>query len=120
MTLGLLVLVQLVMAAMTTSPCFNGNSLSFHLMGIPLKPGSSGLAAGVGWAAALLSILWPPSPSQRPSGEPLADGGRLAYTSVSACRQAGFILASGTRSCGRFGPARLGSTVERSRRTILV
>ena len=40
--------------------------------------------------------------------------------SCSACRQAGFMFASGTRSCGRFGPARLGSTVDRSSRTTFV
>jgi hypothetical protein len=46
----LLVFVQLVIAAMTTSPCLMSKSLPFHLTGTPLKPRSG---RGGGWAACL-------------------------------------------------------------------
>ena len=39
---------------------------------------------------------------------------------VSECWKDVFICESGTRSCGRLGPARLGSTVERSRASVSV
>ena len=41
-TLGLLVFVQLVMAAMTTSPCLRSNSLPFHLIGHAAETGIGG------------------------------------------------------------------------------
>src|SRR5262249_7895999 len=70
-TLGLLVFVQLVMAAITTSPCLSGNLLPFTWTSTPAKPGSALAAAGSALPRASGSILWPPSPSQRPSGVPL-------------------------------------------------
>ena len=76
-TLGLLVLVQLVIAAMTTSPCLRWNFLPSQSIGTPSNPGSGLRVAGVAGAAAFGSTLWPPSPSHLPSGEPLAAGRRL-------------------------------------------
>jgi hypothetical protein len=78
MTLGLDVLVQLVMAAITTDPCST---------------------AACGGAA---TAVPPPPP---------------AFLAViipgSACANPCFAALSGTRSCGRFGPARLGSIASR-------
>ena len=62
--------VQLVMAAMTTSPC-----LISKLLVVPLDRHAAEAGIGGGgrrMGGGLGSILWPPSPSQRPSGEPLS------------------------------------------------
>ena len=78
-TLGFDVLVQLVIAAMTTEPC------------------SMATCGGASTAVP------PPDPA-------------FAATIMpgSACAKPAFALLSGTRSCGRFGPARLGSIEARS------
>ncbi len=77
MTLGFEVLVQLVIAAITTSPWPSESSL--------------------------------PATRTRASGLP-----PLSSIEGRASSKAALALLSATRSCGRFGPARLGSTVERS------
>ena len=84
-TLGLLVLVQLVIAANTTAPC-------------PI------------WSA------WPCSRTVpvRARAAPSSAKPRLAVGAVSASANACFTCTSGTRSWGRFGPARLGTTLPRS------
>src|SRR5260221_13180217 len=91
MTDGLDVFVQLVIAAMTTDPC-------------------SSLAAGLGaTTTAALPLIGPPSSDRRD----IASGsgfGPLPNAPVKLCHTFG----SDTRSCGRFGPARLGSTLARS------
>ena len=108
MTLGLLVLVQLVMAAMTTSPWVRWYSL----------PSSSRTATLAGAA----SVAVPPSlcmaaPPPLPAGLPAA----LFSRNLGSSRcHAAFISLSCTRSCGRAGPARLGTMVERSTSTTAV
>ena len=77
MTLGLEVLVQLVIAAITTSPWVSSRAI----------PCTRTLASEL-----------PP----------------LASIVGSASSKAALARPSGTRSCGRLGPARLGSTVPRS------
>ena len=76
MTLGLDVLVQLVMAAITTSPWCSDQSASL---------GSKAISFSLDLSAALMQL-----------------------------RVASFSPDIDTRSCGRLGPARLGSTVPRS------
>ena len=73
---GFEVLVQLVIAAMTTAPC----------------PSSAGFAAEL---ERDLPRRCPRSARPKP---------RSFTGAVSACRNELFIAASGTRSCGRFGP----------------
>jgi len=85
MTEGFDVLVQLVIAAMTTEPC---RSSAFR----PFIERATDRSVSSG-----------ASPKPR------------SFTgAVRAARNARFIPERGTRSCGRFGPARLGSTVARS------
>src|SRR5579863_3928968 len=86
-TCGLEVLVQLVIAAITTSPSVTG-------------------------------LPDPPAPSP-PSCSPPATLPRRG-TPPSARRKAFPAPASDTRSCGREGPARLGTIVARSRSTVSV
>ena len=78
-------LVQLVIAAITTEPCL-----------------SSAFCPRTSRATAL-----PVSSAARPNPRSLTGA-------VRALRKDSFIAESATRSCGRFGPARLGSTVARS------
>src|SRR6185503_6209027 len=96
MTLGFDVLVQLVIAATTTDPWSS-----------PSRPGATSVATATAAGCA--------------AGEPISpgfSGTALGLRSVnmtsSACWNLYFDCRSDTRSCGRFGPARLGSTVERS------
>src|SRR5262245_33601997 len=88
---GLLVLVQLVMAAMTTAPCVMLDECPLSLT-----------------AAVLVN-----SPPDKPKP-------RSVTGAVSDLCQVAFMPASGTRSCGRLGPASDGSTVLRSSDTVLV
>ena len=58
-------------------------------------------------------------------GDPVGGGGgafgfRSASIVSSACWNFNFDCRSETRSCGRLGPARLGSTVERSSSSVVV
>src|SRR5690348_2836011 len=91
MTDGLEVLVQLVIAAMTTDP--------FSIVAV-------GLAAT---ATVARPLIGPPSSVSREmaSGSGL---GPLPNAVVKLLKMFG----SATRSCGRLGPARLGSTLLRS------
>jgi hypothetical protein len=95
MTLGFEVFVQLVIAATTTAPCSRPS--------IPGTMTSVATAAAAGCAPAAVS--------------PGFDEGGFALRSVSirssACWNRYFDCRSETRSCGRFGPARLGSIVDR-------
>src|SRR4051812_17026005 len=52
MTEGLLVLVQLVMAAITTAPCLSLKVLPSYVQGAPSKPASTSSAIAVALAAA--------------------------------------------------------------------
>ncbi len=88
---GFEVLVQLVIAAMTTAPW-------------PIVALAPATSSGTVRAASF-------SASPKP---------RSLTGAVSDLRNAAFICESGTRSCGRFGPARLGSTVERSSSSVSV
>ena len=66
--------------------------------------------------AAMTTEPWRSSPRSPPisSGTVLARAAVSGTNSRSASPQAVFTLPSGTRSCGRRGPARLGSTEPRS------
>src|SRR6185312_4519980 len=90
-TEGFEVLVQLVIAAMTTHPF-------------------SSLAAGfAATATATRPLTGPPSSASRPSASVLGFGPLPnAFVKLSQT------LGSGARSWGRLGPARLGSTLARS------
>ena len=88
MTEGLLVLVQLVIAAMTTAP----------------------------WP---ISDEWPLSLTVAFCGEGLVVEAEAAFgdgRGERPCATISFIAASGTRSCGRLGPASEGSTVAKVER----
>src|SRR5262249_11211163 len=91
---GFDVFVQLVIAAITTDPSCNcpGGAVS----------GSGGFA--------------PNGPDARTSGRPAAAGfGCAADFNVGrASANAAFMSVRATRSCGRLGPARLGTTVAKS------
>ena len=109
MTLGFDVLVQLVIAATTTDPCASPS--------IPgTTPSALATAAATGAAAGALSS---PCFSATLSAASVF-GLRSAIMPSSACWNLYFAWRSETRSCGRFGPARLGSTVERSRSHVAV
>src|SRR5215472_3919445 len=99
---GFEVLVQLVMAAITTLPCPNASS----------SPTSTSTAVAV-WLSPTFGGC-PPSVSQRDS----CFGGTCCpgFNKLGkACSNDWAARDKGTRSCGRFGPAMLGSTVARSR-----
>ena len=100
-TEGLDVFVQDVMAAMATAPC--------------RSPSSRGTATGSRTGASLAGKDSRLASSTASPG-PAPDGDRSASISASALWKRLRALASGTRSCGRRGPASDGSTVERSRR----
>ncbi len=109
MTEGFEVLVQLVIAAITTLP---SRKESFT---------EAGTCSSTRWFPEPTAEGLPPSCSHRPTWFTapatvaaalaadfgLTSDGRAARNDSPACESA-------TRSCGRFGPARLGSTVERS------
>ena len=115
---GFEVLVQLVMAAMTTAPWpMVAMAASDSVVAAPV-------GASLGWSASG-SDLWadssaptaacaPPSPSSRPSALGAVGASCLASITLSASSKDFFASARRTRSCGRVGPARLGSTVARS------
>src|SRR5687768_16402471 len=94
MTSGLDVLVQLVIAAMTTDPSFTVPGASWTAVVGPTSVDRGMIVAGAGagflaaWAAAL----------------------SLGSASANDLRTSGKF----TRSCGRAGPAMLGTTVDRS------
>ncbi len=85
MTLGLLVLVQEVMAAMTTSPCLSWKRSSWCSTSAR-EPSSSGFSAKPWGPTGAVSMAF-----------------HLGWSSVSSMR-----------SWGRLGPARLGRTVRMS------
>ena len=87
MTLGFDVFVQLVIAAITTAPSSTPPSPD------PRTP--------------------PSAPAPPPFVTPA--GSRPVARSASAALNADAACFSGTRSCGRFGPARLGSIIARSK-----
>src|SRR6185312_7842822 len=109
MTDGFEVLVQLVMAAMTTSPC------------VRLRASTCLCAAGdVGSSCPAAA---PPSASMRASWRASGDAPLLfalvlgTINDGNASANDFFTCPSGTRSCGRFGPATLGSILLRSSST---
>src|SRR5213075_1351985 len=104
---GLEVLVQLVIAAITTDPCVNTCSMSSMRM---LECDGRGGA----------SPACPPSPSHRPTGAAPAETAATTAGGVVGFIRDGSASANfrgtsrnPTRSCGRRGPAMLGSTVAR-------
>ena len=111
---------------MTTEPCSSSNSLAVHRHLHRARPRRRGDAGRTP-----LDVATRPASS---APAPIVDGGSLAgnvSATASSCavavvdaegleaapRNDCFASASGTRSCGRRGPARLGSTVERSSST---
>ena len=106
-------LVQLVIAAMTTAPCRSVNVWPLYSTVTPCsccdcralrrRPSAPATSSG----AAETCVAASASPRRRACR---ASRGRRR----SASRYIAFAFDSGTRSCGRFGPARLGSTVPRS------
>ena len=111
-TLGLDVLVQLVIAAMTTEPCRIENFSPFISTGtLEFCPTcSSGSVAttdgeSCGDAATLIACFAAATAATVPV---------RSRSAASASLNIFFASFSGTLSCGRFGPARLGSTVCRS------
>src|SRR5205823_6556242 len=118
-TLGFEVLVQEVMAAITTEPWSSSKSspstLTRRCPGATVATGadSSCSAAASCVGGSLAGKLSATSLSYEP----------LSYSTPnvpSASMNAGFASASGTRSCGRRGPASEGSTAERSSSTTCV
>src|SRR5262249_48945660 len=99
MTSGLDVLVQLVMAAMTTEPSRTVPGASWTAVVGPFPSAFSGMvvcATGAGFFAAwAVAFIF-----GRASANDLRTSGRF------------------TRSCGRAGPAMLGTTVDRSRLSV--
>src|SRR5688572_27682497 len=94
-TVGFEVLVQLVIAAITTEPCLSAN--------VPLSVVTSLAAASAPGAA------WPPSLTQLDTASASAPHFSPSMA-ASDLRHDGFATDSGTRSCGRFGPASDGTT----------
>src|SRR5687768_12752441 len=101
MTLGFDVFVQLVIAATTTEPCVN-----------PSMPGTTASTEATAAGAAVVRAAGALSSPGFADG---AFGLRSASMTSTACWNLYFACRSDTRSCGRFGPARLGSTVDRSK-----
>src|SRR3954453_15213431 len=94
MTLGFDVFVQLVIAAMTTAPCW-----------------SSVVTAGSATAAEAVPVV-AETCEEPPASAPFFE--EEAIIALSPAWNPLFACFSDTRSCGRFGPARHGSTVARS------
>src|SRR2546430_7486088 len=108
MTDGFEVLVQLVIAAMTTEPCRS-------LQSTPSSFRSTCVRRGGAATAVPPPNGWPPSASQWLRTSLGGAMGEVGLTRLGrASRNARPTARSGTRSCGRRGPARLGSTVARS------
>ncbi len=100
---GFDVLVQLVIAAITTEPWCSTHSTS-----------SITSLADDGRGGGGVSPACPPSPSHRPTGTALTVGTGAGFISVgNASANLRGTSRSPTRSCGRRGPAMLGSTVAR-------
>lgn len=89
-TPGLEVLVQEVMAAITTDPCFNSNDYPLY----------SNLTVLATYSGLIPKPLKP-------------------FSAVKHLVKSAFSYLRGTKSWGLFGPATLGSTVERSSSRIL-
>src|SRR5688572_32871196 len=104
MTLGFEVFVQLVIAATTTEPCASPSMPG-------TVPSSAATAAAERVDAGAVSS---------PALSATALGLRSENISSSACWNLYLACRSDTRSWGRFGPARLGSTVDRLSSTALV
>src|SRR5713226_3623408 len=103
MTDGFEVFVQLVIAAITTLPCFSADFTSGGTC-------SSTLGSSTPTAAGL-----PPSASQLLGTDDDATAAFAFINEGSARVNDSPAFESATRSCGRLGPARLGSTEARSR-----
>src|SRR3954463_5585435 len=102
MTLGFDVFVQLVIAAITTAPCSSADA-------------AAGASASAAPAAAPVTADTCPDPAASAPffDEPAIREPRPAWKLLLACF-------NDTRSCGRRGPARHGSTVDRSSSTVSV
>src|SRR5262245_31380275 len=124
---GLEVLVQLVIAAMTTCPWSSSTSAppsrrtGTSLDGRPGSSSSPSVATGstVGAPGPFPSSIASGSLAGKVSATASssllgATTGSSGIIAVSACRNENLATDSGTRSWGRLGPARLGSTVVRS------
>ena len=100
-TLGLLVFVQLVIAAITTAPSLNSNVCPRCVQ--PTEAGAGAPSDSIS-ATAVASPL----------------GALAARCALYASAYIAFDLESGTRSCGRLGPARLGTTCPKSSSSVSV
>src|SRR4051812_11921266 len=118
-TNGLDVLVQDVIAATTTAPWSTSSSSpsSVNRAGLLARPPDCFAGAPAGWSCAPSWLTAGGSLAGNDSFEPsFAEFPfplSLTYA-VSALRKLSLALLSATRSCGRFGPASDGSTVDRS------
>src|SRR5262249_50279240 len=110
-TLGFDVFVQLVIAAMTTDPWSS-----------PSRPGTadSSVATADADVATLPAVAVSAGAVNSPGFSFAGLSFRSASITSSACWNLIFVWLSDTRSCGRLGPARLGSTVERSSSALCV
>ena len=123
---GFEVFVQLVIAAITTEPWPSSNSLPSSVLTTACAGSASATAVGApacGSGSPSASMLEPGAGGSlagndshdASSGVPFAGLPLpLAIISLSAAWYDSAASVSATRSCGRFGPARLGSTVARS------
>ena len=119
-TLGLEVLVQEVIAAITTSPWSRSNSSPLAIAtgeGLEIR---SGMPSRVDTCSGLRSAVCPPGvgaseagKDSRPASLALEDTSPVHFGRTS--RRPFWARVSGTRSCGRVGPASEGTTVDRSR-----
>ena len=95
--------VHEVMAAITTEPCRTTSSswacATASSSASPVSPGSVSCRTG------------PPSATKRPTSTAFGSGSPL---SSNAAMNESHTSGSGTRSCGRFGPATEGTTADRS------
>ena len=105
---GFDVFVQLVMAAMTTEPSASepgGTSGDGFAPNAPTGPPPNAVEGATGAATGSATIVGLFTP---------------AFSFGSASANDSFIFLSGTRSCGRVGPARHDSTVARSSSSVSV
>ena len=116
MTLGFDVFVQLVIAAITTDPCLRPKVSPFMVTLIEeFVPACSSRDVATaegescGEAATDIACFAAATPASVPV---------LPRSTASASRNICFASLRGTRSCGRLGPARLGSTVDKSRSSV--
>ena len=107
-TVGFEVFVQLVMAAMTTEPC--RISALFSFTGCAFS-GSTGRDVSIS-GSSFVPPCAPPSSINRPTS---VGSGSGSIRSRNASMNDSHTPVSGTRSCGRLGPAIDGSTLDRSR-----